>query len=213
MKTTKRSASWKTCALGAAGVVALLTSTACDPAAKDEATTKPSASKTSSDAKPATTASAEHSTGTTPACTTEQLATSAENQDEKGKQARHLLITVQNVGDKKCTLYGFPFVQLGPDAQAPVEAIQDSDPDPDNPTVIAPGKEAYAALLVSGGRRDTFDAESLSISLQGGPDADSKPSDPMDVPLPVAKLTADDGARVTYWSTASGFSLRFIMSS
>ncbi len=36
--------------------------------------------------------------------------------------------------------------------------IEDSDPDPGAPVAIAPGEEAYAALLVSGGARDEYEA-------------------------------------------------------
>ncbi|WP_112468682.1 DUF4232 domain-containing protein [Streptomyces triticisoli] len=74
------------------------------------------------------------------------------------KEARHLLITVQNAGDEKCDLYHYPHLRLGADAQTTVPVIEDSDPHPGAPVTIAPGEEAYAALLVSGGARDEYEA-------------------------------------------------------
>jgi hypothetical protein len=35
---------------------------------------------------------------------------------------------------------------------------------------------------------------------------------PIDVPMPTSALYADNKQLVTYWTTASGFALRFIMS-
>jgi hypothetical protein len=89
--------------------------------------------------------------------------------------------------------------------------IEDSDPHPGAPVTIAPGEEAYAALLVSGGARDEYEANSIILTLQGGKPG-SKASKPIDVPMPVDTLYADDGQLVTYWATASGFALDFIMS-
>ncbi|MFF8610499.1 DUF4232 domain-containing protein [Streptomyces sp. NPDC015346] len=221
---------WKPYAVGAAVVAALLASTACEPAASDGADgAKPSdrPSATTS-AKPGETASAKPSGTTSPkpggtpgkpggnggtvsACTADDLAVSAEKEPADSKEARHLLITVQNVGDEKCDLYHYPLVRLGADARTTVPVIKDSDPDPGKPVTIAPGEEAYAALLVSGGARDEYEAKSISLTLQGHKPG-SRASKPMDVPMPVTTLYADDGQLVTYWTTAEGAALDFIMS-
>ncbi|WP_405736225.1 DUF4232 domain-containing protein [Streptomyces sp. NBC_01537] len=126
------------------------------------------------------------------------------------KDARHLLITVQNAGDKKCNVYHYPYVKIG-DAQGPAPVIKDSSPDPGKPITIAPGEEAYAALLVAGGARDEYEAKSITLTLHGSK-LGSKAGEPIDVPMPVDTLYADDGQLVTYWTTASGSALDFIMS-
>ncbi|MEV8595339.1 hypothetical protein [Streptomyces sp. NPDC052012] len=51
----------------------------------------------------------------------------------------------------------------------------------------------------------------LALTLQG-PEPGSTTSKPIDVPLPVEPLYADDGRLITYWTTASGLALDFIMS-
>ncbi|MFF5973398.1 DUF4232 domain-containing protein [Streptomyces sp. NPDC012769] len=220
---------WKSYAVGAAVVTALLGTTACGPdAAEDSATAAPSdrASATGS-AKPGATAtdspepSATSSdpggsggtgdTATVAACTTEHLAVSAQKEPADSKEARHLLITVQNTGDKKCDLYGYPRVRLGADARTTVPVIKDSDPDPGRPVTLAPGDEAHAALLVSGGARDEYEAKSISLTLQGRKPGTTAGT-AVDVPMPVRTLYADDGQLVTYWTTASGAALDFIMS-
>ncbi|GGV35915.1 hypothetical protein GCM10010495_61160 [Kitasatospora herbaricolor] len=149
--------------------------------------------------------------GSTAACAKGDLSLSATNEDEKGRQVRHLLLTVTNVGTRKCNLYNYPYVQMGADAQAPVAVIEDSDPKA--LASLAPGEKAYAALLVSGGHRDTYEAKYVSLTLQG-PRLGSHVGESIRAGMPgIDSLTVDDGGRVTYWMTASGLALRFIMSS
>ncbi|MEU9253796.1 DUF4232 domain-containing protein [Streptomyces sp. NPDC048270] len=141
------------------------------------------------------------------ACAVEGLGFSATSEDEKGGSVRHLLLTVTNTGDKKCLLYQYPYLKFT-DARSPIAVIQDSK---DAPVTLAPGEKAYAALLATGGRMDTYETNTIPLSLQG-PDAGSKAGGPVDLDLP-GQVAFDDGARVTYWTTASGLALRFIMSS
>ncbi|MFB6838150.1 DUF4232 domain-containing protein [Streptomyces sp. NPDC056361] len=144
-------------------------------------------------------------------CTQEQLAVSSELEPPDSKEHRHLLLTVQNVSDKKCNLHRYPHVRLGADSQADTPVIKHTDPDPGKPVTLDPGREGYAALLVSGGHRDEYEATSITLTLQGA-ETGTHAGSPIDVPLPVAKLHADDGQLVTYWTTAPGFALRAIMS-
>ncbi|MFC9589140.1 DUF4232 domain-containing protein [Streptomyces sp. NPDC056944] len=225
---------WKPYAAGAAVVAALLTSTACRSGEDgNPGGTAPSARPSASDpAQPGGTAPATPGTTTpsTPSgttappkpsatpggsavadCTTEQLAVSAVKEPADSKENRHLLLGVQNAGDAPCKLYRYPHVKLGADARTTVPVIKESDPDPGRPVVIAPGEEAYAALLVSGGGRDEYEAKSITLTLQGRAPG-SRTGGPVDVPLPVATLHADDGQLITYWTTASGLALDFIMS-
>ncbi|MER5841056.1 DUF4232 domain-containing protein [Streptomyces prasinus] len=227
----KHTEGWKPYVVGAAVIAALLSSTACQPdAAGDSGGTKPSERPSKAGpAKPGGTASPEPDgasddtggtgggeenggSGAVAACTEEQLAVSSEKARANSEETRHLVLIVQNLGEKACDLYHSPHVKLGDDAQAMVPLIEDSDPDPDVPTVtVDPGGEAYVALLVSGGGRDEYEAHHVYLTLQG-PEPGSSAGKPMDVPLPVDTLYADDGQLVTYWTTASGGALDFIMS-
>lgn len=222
--------SWKSYAFGAAAVAALLASTACEPGdTEGSADSKPSdRSSATSPAKPGGTDSAKpggtdsakpggansakpaEKEGSAAPCTTEALAVSATKEPADSKESRHLLITVQNVGDEKCDLFHYPHVMLG-DARRTVPVIKDSSPDPGKPVTIAPGEEAHAALLVSGGARDEYKATNIALTLQGA-EPGSRAGGPVDVPMPVDALYADDGQLVTYWTTASGAALDFIMS-
>ncbi|MER5405969.1 DUF4232 domain-containing protein [Streptomyces sp. NPDC002769] len=145
------------------------------------------------------------------ACSQDVLGVSSVKEPADSKEARHLLLIVQNAGDKKCNLYRYPLVRLGADARTTVPVIKESDPTPGVPVTLAPGEEAYAALLVSGGARDEYEAKSITLSLQGRK-LGSNAGKPIDVPMPAPTLYADDGQLVTYWTTASGFALDFIMS-
>ncbi|MFI9206081.1 DUF4232 domain-containing protein [Streptomyces sp. NPDC053048] len=226
-KNHKSLRGWKSYALGAAAVTTLLAPMASEASAADgsDRLRLSGWSSTTSSAKPRETVPAKPggtlgNTGRNgnsggenaiAACAKNALAVSAVRQPEDGQVVRHLLITAQNLGDKKCNLYRHPHIRLGADAQSTAPVIEDSDPGSGAPVTIAPGEEAHAALLVSGGARDVYEAKRITLSLQGrqlGSDA----SEPIDVPMPVDTLYADDGQLVTYWTTASGFALDFIMS-
>jgi len=240
---------WRSHALWAAAVAALLASAACGPTPKAAEPSDPPSGTASADpsgtvpATPSRPASADpggtggsddkgNSSGgsddkgsddkggsssggkggsrTVATCTTQDLAVSATKEPADSKGARHLLLTVQNAGTRTCNVYRYPYVKIG-DAQAPTPVIKDSDPDPGKPVTLAPGKEAYAALLVAGGGRDEYDARSITLGLQGSTSG-STTGKTLDVPLPVSTLPADDGQLVTYWTTASGYALDFVMS-
>ncbi|WP_329218223.1 DUF4232 domain-containing protein [Streptomyces sp. NBC_01485] len=147
--------------------------------------------------------------GTIAACSQKVLGVSAVTEPADSKDARHLLLTVQNAGDKKCNLYRYPLVRLG-DGRTTAPVIKESDPTPGVPVTLAPGKEAYAALLVNG-PMDEYEAKSITLSLQGR-EPGSRAGKPIDVPMPVDTLYANDFQRVTYWTTAPGYALDFIMS-
>ncbi|MER5884853.1 DUF4232 domain-containing protein [Streptomyces sp. NPDC001941] len=220
--------------LGAAVAAALLTSTACQPGGDKDtgASGTPGSPKATDSALPggAPSTSASPSTkvplpptestgksgdggkgGTAvPACTMEELAVSAQKEPADSKDARHLLITVQNVGDRTCDVYHYPFVKIG-DAKRTTPVIQGSSPDPGKPMRLGRAEEAYAALLVAGGKMDEYPATSVTLTLSGRK-VGTKVGKSVDVPLPVQTLYGDDGQLVTFWTTASGGALDFIMS-
>lgn len=149
--------------------------------------------------------------GTTVApCTTEALAVSSQKEPADATETRHLLITVQNAGSTTCNIFRYPYILLG-DGQAPAPVIEESDPDPGVPVTLAPGEEAYAAMVLNG-PMDEYEVNSISLTLQGSTPG-STAGGPMDVPMPGATpLYANDFQRVTYWTTAPGFALDFVMS-
>ncbi|MFF9424842.1 DUF4232 domain-containing protein [Streptomyces sp. NPDC004290] len=181
------------------------------PSATPGATTSGKPGGTKAPANPGGSPSATGGTRAVADCTTEQLAVSAVKEPADSKENRHLLLGVQNAGDAPCKLYRYPHVKLGATARTMVPVIEESDPDPGRPVVLGRGEEAYAALLVSGGGRDEYEATSITLTLQGRAPG-SRAGGPVDVPLPVPRLYADDGQLVTYWTTASGVALDFIMS-
>ncbi|MFE0653684.1 DUF4232 domain-containing protein [Streptomyces sp. NPDC059534] len=184
------------------------------PRPEDTTTSEPEGTPT---ARPSATATKKPGGGsgggttTVATCTQEQLAVSSQLEPADSKDPRHVLLTVQNVSDKKCNLHRYPHVRVGADSQADTPVIKDSDPDPGKPVTLDPGREGHAALLVAGGGRDEYEATSISITLQGATPGTHAGS-AIDVPMPAARLYADDGQLVTHWTTASGFALRFITS-
>ncbi|WP_404819017.1 DUF4232 domain-containing protein [Streptomyces phaeolivaceus] len=142
-------------------------------------------------------------------CDQRVLGVSASKEPADSADARHLLLTVQNTGDKKCDLYRYPLVRLG-DGRKTARVIAESDPHPGVPVTLAPGEEGYAGLVVNG-PMDEYEAKSITLGLQGRK-AGSSVGKPIDVPMPVETLYANDFQRVTYWTTAPGFALDFIMS-
>ncbi|MEU8763860.1 DUF4232 domain-containing protein [Streptomyces sp. NPDC048659] len=238
---------WKTYALGAATVVALLTSTACAsgsdrPGGESRTTGAPSAtgasgtaatpssaadpSGTASPKSPTTHTDSPTSGGTkasarpgggsggddgsgTPLCGMADLSVSATNYDAKGEPVRHILLIVTNVSGKKCDLQGAPDVTLG-NAKGPAPVKRGTDPG--EPITLAPGAEAYAGLLATGGRMDTYDVRSMTLGL-GSPGGETEPEKPVDVPMPVASFQADDGQLVTYWAGTEGLAMRPVTSS
>ncbi|MGW0944020.1 DUF4232 domain-containing protein [Streptomyces sp. NPDC002623] len=147
--------------------------------------------------------------GAVATCSQEVLGVSATKEPADSEDARHLLLTVQNAGDTKCNLYRYPLVRLG-NGRTTAPVIKESDPHPGVPVTLAPGEEAYAGLLVNG-PMDEYEAKSITLSLQGRKPGSSA-GKPIDVPMPVETLYANDYQRVTYWTTAPGFALDFIMS-
>ncbi|MGP3970066.1 DUF4232 domain-containing protein [Streptomyces sp. 6N223] len=144
------------------------------------------------------------------ACSEDDLSFSASNEDGEGDPVRHVLLTVINTGEEQCAVYHYPYVQLGADAQTTAPVIEESDPE--EFVSLAPGEQAHAALLVAGGAMDEYEADFITLDLQGR-EPGSNAGEPIIIEVPgVEALFADDGQCVTYWTTASGLALDFIMS-
>ncbi|MGI5529042.1 DUF4232 domain-containing protein [Streptomyces syringium] len=106
----------------------------------------------------------------------------------------HMLLTITNTGSKMCDLKGYPIVKFeGAQSVPPVmEATK-----PQAVTSLAPGKEGYAAVILSAGDGSGGEgrtAQSLEIGFQG--------SDKMaEAALQAKGVHIDDSLRVTYWVT------------
>ncbi|MFI9150259.1 DUF4232 domain-containing protein [Streptomyces sp. NPDC053367] len=131
------------------------------------------------------------------------------SQDARGEETRHLLLTVTNTGVEPCAVHRSPQIWLGAHPREPVKTIEDSDPE--GLVTVAPGEEAYAALLVNGGGMDTCETRTVTVRLQGA-GRGSTPGTPTAVGLP-GVAAFDDGSGVTCWTSASGYALDFVMSS
>ncbi|MFD8588339.1 DUF4232 domain-containing protein [Streptomyces sp. NPDC059637] len=152
--------------------------------------------------------------GSAALCTAEDLSFSTTIQDKKGEDPRHILITATNVGERECSVHHYPYVYLGDhtDARYPVDVYEDSSME--EPVTLAPGDEAYSAMLAGGIPMDQYETDFFTLFLHGrehGSDS-SDGREPISVDLP-RTVAFDDGARLTHWTTASGFALDFIMSS
>ncbi|WP_182314568.1 MULTISPECIES: DUF4232 domain-containing protein [Streptomyces] len=147
-------------------------------------------------------------------CASKDLSFSTTLQDKKGEDPRHILITATNVGERECSVHHYPYVYLGDhtDARYPVDVYEDSAME--EPVTLAPGDEAYSAMLAGGIPMDQYETDFFTLFLHGrehGSDS-SDGREPISVDLP-RTVAFDDGARLTHWTTASGFALDFIMSS
>ncbi|MEU2515810.1 DUF4232 domain-containing protein [Streptomyces syringium] len=106
----------------------------------------------------------------------------------------HMLLTITNTGSKMCDLKGYPIVKFeGAQSVPPVmEATK-----PQAVTSLAPGKEGYAAVILSAGDGSGGEGrtvQSLEIGFQG--------SDKMaEATLQAKGVHIDDSLRVSYWVT------------
>ncbi|UUU35832.1 DUF4232 domain-containing protein [Streptomyces sp. CA-210063] len=224
MRTAHKS--WKTYALGAAALTALLSATACEPDGTNNGT-----GTITSSATPSATASTQPGGGTgtgggsqdsgggsqdsgggsgnsggssstvgesATACSGANIsvATTVYPHDS----VRHLLLTATNTGDKECTLYRYPIVRFDngrEDQVGPMESEMKA-------VKIGPGKKAYAGMLLFRTGAPTEAVETMTVSLQGRISNADPDSGPIEVPLPDEAnfLNIDDNPAVSYWNVS-----------
>lgn len=205
MRTTRTTrSSWKTYALGALSIAALLTSTACGSDGKDD-----KAGPTVSPGAPSVTASAPSEPGTpsptasprprssggedgadedgqgpsadarnaTTSCTDANVSLSATFYPGDGN--RHILLTATNTGDKACTLYLYPRVWLGAGAKDPISPLES---DWHVIATIGPNEKAYSGIRLSRAGEKTETVNSLSVAFRNRSN-DSDAGKPLDIPL------------------------------
>ncbi|MEV6247248.1 DUF4232 domain-containing protein [Streptomyces sp. NPDC051742] len=207
--------SWKTYALGAAAVAALLSSTACQPggstidvpvdpkpsgtpSATDSA--KPGTPSATGSAKPGTgtpaaTESGSVSDGTAKACADPDLSIATSYWPKDNGQ--HMLITATNVTDKPCTLYHYPFVYFGQDNDNPLGPMESK---PTAVATIGPKEKAYAGMKLFLGGEKTTTYTSFGLGYHD-PNSNNDGS-PVDVSLSgeVDFVTVGPNPSVTFWN-------------
>ncbi|WP_020579727.1 DUF4232 domain-containing protein [Actinopolymorpha alba] len=218
MYATQRS--WKTYALGAAVVGALLSSTGCGLVSAGDAanfTPTPSDAPTLSDTptlsdapSPSDTPSPTGSTrsggadkdgggeATTTACTSANISITAA--DEPQDEVKHLFLAATNTGDKDCVLYYYPNVRFGVDDAVDRVGVMESEPQA--VVAIGPGEKAYAGMLLWRVDEEVDTVESLIVGLQGRvPNTDA--GKPLEVALPDETnfLNVGPNPLVTYWNS------------
>lgn len=227
----KCAGSWRRYALGAGAVAALLTAAACGSANADggrpsdrqgattSASVTPSPTPTTSapaestepaastsTAKPSTAKPSKKPTddASVDLCTMADLSFTVTNYDAVGEDVRHLMLVATNKSAKKCDVQSYPEVTLGTaKGHAPVkEGMTD-----DEPVTLAPGEKAYAGILATGGKMDTYPVTSMTVGL-GSPGGEAPAEKPVKVKMPVTSFEADDGQRVTYWAGTEGLAMR-----
>ncbi|MGA5196671.1 DUF4232 domain-containing protein [Streptomyces exfoliatus] len=207
--------SWKTYALGAAAVAALLSSTACQPGGstidvpvnpKPSGTpsatdsTKPGTPSATGSAKPGTgtpaaTESGSVSDGTAEACADPDLSIATSYWPKDNGQ--HMLITATNVTDKPCTLYHYPFVYFGQDNDNPLGPMESK---PTAVATIGPKEKAYAGVKLFLGGEKTTTYTSFGLGYHD-PNSNNDGS-PVDVSLSgeVDFVTVGPNPSVTFWN-------------
>ncbi|MFJ4682943.1 DUF4232 domain-containing protein [Streptomyces sp. NPDC088789] len=116
------------------------------------------------------------------------------------RPVNHMLLTVTNTGNERCSLYYYPQVQFT-DAQSVPPVIEESKPQ----AVVSldPGQSGYAGVSLSaadGSGGDGRTADSLTVYFQGrsGGESVGEGATPS---LPAGGVHIDDSLKVTYWQT------------
>ncbi|MBE8474118.1 DUF4232 domain-containing protein [Streptomyces justiciae] len=169
----------KTYTLGAAAVVALLASTACEAGGGTgdaAASATPSSSSSASGASGASSSTPSAPGTVTPGSDDENA---GESTGEEARpctdsdvsvvtkvyphdEARHLLLTATNTSDSTCTLYLYPNVSFGDGA---VEQIGQMESKPKKLATVAPGGKGYAGLLLWRAGEETTAVKSMTIGF------------------------------------------------
>ncbi len=199
--------SWRTFALAAAALAALLTSTACNPGLADPKNPTPSGpaatpgTKSPTQGSAAPTAAATATPAGAVACNDNDLSitTSVWRQDS----GQHLLVTATNFTDKTCTLYHYPYIGFGAVIEGPIDAMGSA---PRAIATIGPKEKAYAGLFLFRGSEPTVAVEAVSIGYQDRALNSNRESSMLDVALSkeIGSLNVGTNARVTYWNRDLG---------
>ncbi|NEA61027.1 DUF4232 domain-containing protein [Streptomyces sp. SID12488] len=117
------------------------------------------------------------------------------------KDDSKLLLTVTNTSTEPCKLRTYPVLRLEDGDGRLVAVFENSKPQTE--VTLAPGKEAYAGLLL---RQSNDDVSTLVKNLALAPHGQSPDTNTGEgalLELPKGGVRVDDKARVTYWNSSS----------
>ncbi|MEU2236317.1 DUF4232 domain-containing protein [Streptomyces vietnamensis] len=217
---------WKTYALGAAAVAALLSATACGPDGTDEGAASPAPSGTANatgSTRPSTPSPSDSPSDSAKPSATESAKPTATGSGGSGGDSKdngkapacgdqdlsigtsywahdsgqHLLITATNVTDKPCTLYHYPFITFGQDVDSPLTPMESPAK---AVATIGPKEKAYAGVKLFLGGEKTETYTSFGIAYQDP--TTSNDGSPVDVALSkdVEFVTVGPNPSVTFWN-------------
>ncbi|MGW6899298.1 DUF4232 domain-containing protein [Streptomyces sp. NPDC054919] len=111
----------------------------------------------------------------------------------------HLLLTMTNTGSRACNAYHAPKLRFD-DAQAVFPILDDSRPQA--VVTLAPGRSAYAAILLTGDveTNDQYKGTHLAVHFSAKDPSGSTGTAPDELTLP-ADTYWDDKGFVTYWQS------------
>ncbi|MFD7945182.1 DUF4232 domain-containing protein [Streptomyces sp. NPDC059744] len=111
----------------------------------------------------------------------------------------HLLLTMTNTGSRACNAYHAPKLRFD-DAQAVFPILEDSRPQA--VVTLAPGRSAYAAILLTGDveTNDQYKGSHLAVHFSAKDPSGSTGTVPDELTLP-ADTYWDDKGFVTYWQS------------
>ncbi|MGW1641841.1 DUF4232 domain-containing protein [Streptomyces lavendulae] len=117
------------------------------------------------------------------------------------KDDSKLLLTVTNTGSVPCTLKARPVLRLDDGHGRLVAVFETSRPQAE--VVLAPGKEAYAGLLLRQGNKDVSTLVRNMALAPHGQSPDHNTGEGVLLQMPKGGVYVDDKARVTYWNSSS----------
>lgn len=117
------------------------------------------------------------------------------------KDDSRLLLTVTNTSDKPCKLRTHPVLRLEDGNGRLVGVFSNSKPPSE--VTLAPGKEAYAGLLLRQSSKDVSDLVKNMALAPHGQRPDNNTGEGVLLQMPKGGVYVDDKARVTYWNSSS----------
>lgn len=117
------------------------------------------------------------------------------------KDDSKLLLTVTNTSDKPCMLRTYPVLRLDDGNGRLVAVFESSKPQAE--VTLAPGKEAYAGLLLRQSNKDVSSRVNDMALAPHGQSPDSNTGEGVLLEMPKGGVYADNMVRVTYWNSSS----------
>lgn len=215
MRTFRSSTHTRT--LGAVGLAAaaLLAATACEPSDGKAGATPPPKSSAPPSVSPSASPSASPSvsapgrpgeaegdpTGIDGNCPDDYTDVKVEWAVPPAKDDSKLLLTVTNIGPKPCKLRSYPVLRLEDGHGRLVGVFGGSTPRPE--VTLAPGKEAYAGLLLRQSNKEVSTLVQYMALAPHGQSPDNNTGEGVLLQMPKGGVYVDDKARVTYWNSSS----------